>query len=863
MKVESWVNSAGFGRGGRLYPFLFLTVGMLLWLWPIGCGGKMPVGGDVTQFFLGLMAVLGAALREGRLPIWNDLWGFGFPGIGESQMGVYYPPHLILYGFLPTEYAYVASLLLHTLWGALGAWWAARRFGISPSGSSLAAFAFAASGFFVIHMPHPWGYTTGSWMPWAWGLTWSLLTVPGPGVALRALLLTLVLVLQVLPGHFQLAFLTQFGIAVMLVWFVVEASLWRGTIEDSASERPTVLKRSSVLAIGACLLAVFPLAALQVWPTARLARLASAQRDYSYLSGFAATPWHLVNYVAPGLFHRSPLWRPLVWDPLHTSPEEQLGYVGLVPLFLAFLVITHEFRRDRAVRILAVVAGVTLVLSLGPYVPGFRLLIHLPGFSFFRAPARWSLPAALALAILAGKGLDRCLEWPRPGRSLAWLGGLSVLWVLIVVGLIELALAAGSSSRNAWLADLFERAFQTRPWTDDPGFRNVLAAARKPVVESRIPTEVVQLGLSRRPTVPTTFARSRGAIYLRELYVTAGLLLGILIVAMATAPASRRAGLPAGLMVLTFVDLMILGRYRLVDVGPLRPLVDQSPVLARLAKEPRGTRLIERSRSNLPMLIGLGTVDAYRTLDLPGMGPLNYLARGPLSSDRRGAGTRKAMRAAGAGVRLLDPVESAIERRLATSKPGQEDSDTIDDPVLARWIFGPEWNPDQEAWSSQFQIIRPESEPHRAWFLPLTALTRPAILESWDGDIEPLLALFDQAVPLQDESQGTERMDVSVDADAPGWVIVSQLADPQWRARWRDRDGTGASAAEILPAFRRKPNAGGWQRVRVPGPGRWTLHLEYEASDVTEGLAISGVSWLVWCLVVGSVVVWERRKDKS
>ncbi len=123
MKFRPWTESARAGRGR--VAILVLMAGVLLWLWPIGFGGKMPVGGDVTQFFLGLMAVLGTALGDWQLPIWNDLWGYGFPGIGESQMGVYYPPHLILYGFLPTEWAYVSSLLLHTFWGALGAWWAA------------------------------------------------------------------------------------------------------------------------------------------------------------------------------------------------------------------------------------------------------------------------------------------------------------------------------------------------------------------------------------------------------------------------------------------------------------------------------------------------------------------------------------------------------------------------------------------------------------------------------------------------------------------------------------------------------------------------------------------------------------------
>src|SRR4051794_6398030 len=109
----------------RAIPPLVMLIAVAAWLWPIGFGAMMPVGGDVTQFSMGLMAVLGRALRAGRLPLWNDLWGFGFPGLAESQMGVYYPPHALLYRVLTTEAAYTVSLVAHTSWAALGCFWAA------------------------------------------------------------------------------------------------------------------------------------------------------------------------------------------------------------------------------------------------------------------------------------------------------------------------------------------------------------------------------------------------------------------------------------------------------------------------------------------------------------------------------------------------------------------------------------------------------------------------------------------------------------------------------------------------------------------------------------------------------------------
>ncbi len=803
-----------FAEGGhRLLVMATVIAGLLAWLWPIGVGGKMPVGGDVTSFFLGLMGVLSESLKAGRLPVWNDLWGYGFPGLGESQMGVYYPPHLVLYRALPTEWAYVASLVLHTLWGGVGAWWAARRFGVSPVGSGLTAFVFAASGFFVIHMPHPWGYTTGSWMPWAWGLAWLVLSSPGPHRAHRLLLLSLVLTLQLLPGHFQVAFLTQVGIAVMAAWFLIEPLIRRGEEIQVTQAVPMRARVRQVLALLVCLAMVFPLAALQLWPTARLARLAAAQRDFNYLSGFAATPFHLVGYVAPGLFHRSPLWRPLVWDPFHTSPEELLAYVGLAPLFLAILAIVREFRRDRSVRILTILAAVTLFFSLGPYVPGFRLLITLPGFSFFRAPARWTLATSLALAILAGKGLDRCREWDRPGRSLGWLAALACVWVLATLGILELALGSGSTGKSPWLAGLFQRAFQARPWADDPDFPTVLAQARKPAGEPKVPAVLERAGVASRPADARSFLESRHEIYLRELAVTGGLLAGIVVVAWLSSlgPVRRhRSFLPAALIVLTAVDLLVLGQHRLVSIGPARPLVEQSPVLARLAREPRGTRIVDGSR-NLAMLVGLEPISAYRTLDLPALEPLNARARGPLGTERAGASVRKALRAAGVGVRVLDPIEVALERWLARSKGPTESWDTIDDPNLAGWLFGPAWRAEQGSWASQFRIVHPQPDASRAWFVPLTEVTRPAMLDSWAGDVEPVLELFDRARPLKMERRSPDRADLAVDVEAPAGSSSPSLRIPS---------GKPAGRMRPVRSFRRKScRRSGGARATAAGSG--------------------------------------------
>jgi hypothetical protein len=820
---------------------LALLVGLIAWLWPIGFGGRMPVGGDVTQFSLGLMAVLARAIRAGQLPIWNDLWGYGFPGLAESQMGVFYPPHVLLYGLLPLEVAYTASLVAHTLWAGLGACWAARQFGVSPAGAALAGFSWAASGFFVIHLPHQWGYTAGSWMPWAWGLAWVL--VSGRGCWRTPLLLALVLTIQVLPGHFQLAFYTEVCVILLSLAALAEPSLRRAGAGRG------------IVAVAVALVAVAPLGAMQLGPTLRLARLAAAQRDYEYLSGFASTPLHLVSYVAPGLFQRSPLWRPLAWDRFRTSPEEHLAYIGLVPLFLAVSVLVREIRREPATRVLGVLALATLVLSLGPYVPGFRQLIRLPGFSFFRAPARWSLATELALCLLAGRGLDALRDWPRPGWALARFAVAAALVPGVVIALIELALA--STDRPGWppVEHLFADAARLIPWPERgppaPEFRTWMDEARKHQNDLRVQSALARLGVRDVARAGLRLDRERRTIYGRELGGTSVLLLTLLVVSSLE---ERRRLLEIALLALTAVDLWGLSRHRNYDLGPVLPLTAQSPVLARLARELRGSRTVDPAQ-NLAMVVGAAPLHAYRTLDLPALRWLT--SRTWLDPRDRETNPQllAVLRTTGTALRILTG-SGRLPRDREPDLPGWSSRLTIQDPALAGWLYGTDWVAGHAPWAAEFILWRLEPEPVRAWLVPLTTNRSPTILETAGGEPDAVLRVLEPAKRLPVRTVRPERLDVTVEAHGPAAVVVTQLADPQWQARWVGYDG-GDRPAAIAPAFVRHGEHG-WQAVTVPGPGRWTLQMEYIARDVQAGLIVSGVSFLV---LIGLGVFLRPRRS--
>jgi uncharacterized membrane protein YfhO len=85
--------------------------------------------------------------------------------------------------------------------------------------------------------------------------------------------------------------------------------------------------------------------------------------------------------------------------------EELHAYVGILPLMLALWAWSKR-PRDSHVVFFTILAGASLLLALGRHTPLYQLLVHVPGFNFFRVPPRWLLTISLSLAVLAGYGFD-------------------------------------------------------------------------------------------------------------------------------------------------------------------------------------------------------------------------------------------------------------------------------------------------------------------------------------------------------------------------------------------------------------------------------------------------------------------------
>src|SRR5262249_23566408 len=143
--------------------------------------------------------------------------------------------------------------------------------------------------------------------------------------------------------------------------------------------------------------------------------------------------------------------------------------------------------------------------------------------------------------------------------------------------------------------------------------------------------------------------------------------------------------------------------HRNVDLGPIAPLIEQSPVLDRFAHFPHGTRTIDTLK-NLPMVAGAAPVGAYRTLDLPALQTLTALAIQLPRHPGEGVLIGEAMRLTGAAYRVYEPPEVQEMERSGSDRRGFASDKLVHDPALAGWRFGVDLVAQQGPRASTFRV---------------------------------------------------------------------------------------------------------------------------------------------------------------
>lgn len=418
------------------------------------------------------------ALRARELPLWNPYIFAGVPFLAAGQHSALYPFSIVFY-ILPLHAAYGWFAALHLFLAGALTYALARALSVSRAGSLLAGVTFMFGGFMVIRNVFPMIIAAAVWLPLILLSIERLVrrAAQHPGILSQIPDLALGTVgfgLAFLAGHPEMYYYISLTAAAYAAWGLLrlhrQGCPWRHVGLTAG-----LLGCMALVGIG--------LGAAQWLPLLELVRhnFRSAGASFREVLGWAYPARHVIALLMPD-FYGNPshhtyfdlfTWRmvPVTVNALGERIDsvswgiknyvEGASYVGTLPLMLAGVAVLR--RRGLRWRFWALLALAALLFVFGS--PLYYLIYRLPGFNQVRTPFRWIYPYSLAVALLAGMGLDSLRDatgvtlrgWRR------WLDKAAIVWLprlTLWAGLGLLGLLALSLPLREQCAALGERAIQ-------------------------------------------------------------------------------------------------------------------------------------------------------------------------------------------------------------------------------------------------------------------------------------------------------------------------------------------------------------------------------------------------------------------
>jgi hypothetical protein len=419
---------------------------------------------------------MAAEWLAGRVPLWDPYRQAGMPMLAEPQIGVLYPLRALFLSPLSPSLELSLFILLHFTLAALFTFILARSLRLSQAAATLAGLTFGFGGFLMAQVSNLNIMTGVVWLPLA---LYAVRQVVRRRSWLAALLAGIPLALQTYTAHSQIVFYTL----VIMAGY----GLYRLAMDSFSTSSAQRRNFRYALRTGLLLTVTFLLAAPQLLPTSELLQftLRSQDRGLDLLTENSLPPLMGLNLILPSLFGNNVIGFK-GGDPF----SEVFAYVGFIPLLLAMVGLTSRRRPDQLFFLLLLVS--TIWLALGSYTPLYGYMIqYLPGFDLFRIPARWLMGVSLALAILAGFGLDHLKDEPprgggrmnplagagaeeKRGALLAFFGvGLLLAGSLILIWIFRAELLIWSETFKEPYRKLVG-AFLSKAFTPDPIYQQRL-----------------------------------------------------------------------------------------------------------------------------------------------------------------------------------------------------------------------------------------------------------------------------------------------------------------------------------------------------------------------------------------------------
>jgi hypothetical protein len=393
---------------------------------------------DITSIHYPLGVFKARVLSSGQLPLWNPHILFGFPQLADQEVLAFHPLNLVFLLPLKPHVALSFFAVAHFTLAAIFSYMLGRALQMSRTAALIAALSFSLGGYLMAQLTNMTIMTGSVWLPL---ILFFFIKALGTRRPAYVILCTGTIALQIMAAHPQVVFNSLFTLGCYGLFRLMR--LWReGEMTIQEKRRDAVLL-VSILVVTA--LVGLSLAAVQILPTWELKGLSprSTGLGYAMMTFFSLAPYNLLTFLFSNI-----LGNPVIGYTGEGVFEEFHAYAGIVPLLLVPWSWVRKVRDGHAA-FFSVLAAVSLLLALGHYTPLYDLLVYVPGFNFFRVPARWLYIVSFSLTILAGYGFDALLASrdggaPRPFATfwtiLAWLNVAFSLMLLALLAFGERAI---------------------------------------------------------------------------------------------------------------------------------------------------------------------------------------------------------------------------------------------------------------------------------------------------------------------------------------------------------------------------------------------------------------------------------------
>lgn len=345
-------------------------------------------------------------VHHGILPLWNPYNGLGLPLAFDWQSASFGLPSLVGY-LLPLRLAATGGDIVTLLVAGTGGYVLGRTLRLGLAGSLMVATVFELSGPLASYL----GYPLAGVMSWGgWLFAAGLLVLREGHRASSVALFAVVTALAIYAGSPESLIAMEIALLAFLLAMLASRALPRFGCESGPIRRPAfdlAIGTAAGCALGGPLL----LPALQLTATSvRAASTASsslAVHDvlYTVFSGFDG-----ITVFGNFGFGQSFFY------------NETAAYVGSIAVALALIGVVVAVRSRRA-EFLALGVVVIVMGALAFWTPAVHLIEHVPNIGDVHW-ARALMPLSLALAALAGIGMDAVTKSVSMPATRKWFAGI-------------------------------------------------------------------------------------------------------------------------------------------------------------------------------------------------------------------------------------------------------------------------------------------------------------------------------------------------------------------------------------------------------------------------------------------------------